>query len=184
MKNKKILLGVAGGIASYKNCSLVNALKKNNNEVQVVMTNNATEFITPLTFEALSKRGVITDMFKNNEPEIIPHIYYPQEWADLFIISATANTLGKVANGIADDILTSMIIASTIPVVFIPSMNTHMFENKIVQENINKLKKYGYSFIEPTTGMLACGEIGKGKYPDLKTILESIETIIEKEQCL
>jgi len=180
MKDKNILLGVSGGIAAYKNCSLVNALKTDNN-IQVVMTKNAMEFIAPLTFETLSKRHVITDTFKNPTPEIIPHIYYPQEWADIFVISATANIIGKITAGLADDILSTMAIAATVPVIIIPSMNTHMYENKIVQNNINKLKEFGFYFIEPGEGLLACGDIGKGKYPEIKNILENIKNILDKE---
>lgn len=178
MKNKKILVCVGGGIAIYKVCSLVSYLSKDN-EVQVMMTKSATEFVTPLTFRTLSKNNVITNMFDEDRPEIVAHIYYPQNWADAIIIApATANIIGKAANGIADDIVSSTIIAATKPILYVPSMNTHMYENKIVQRNMEKLKSLGSYFAEPAIGMLACGVEGRGKYPETKKIIEEVEKIL------
>lgn len=178
MKGKKILLGVSGGIAVYKACSLASFLSKEN-EVKVVMTEAATKFVTPLTFQTLTKNGVLIDMFDEQRPDIVAHIYYPQEWCDLFIIApATANTIGKAANGIADNILTSCIIAATKPILFVPSMNTHMYENALTQDNIEKLKDRGYQFVEPAEGILACGTEGKGRFPNTKEIVEVAERMI------
>lgn len=174
----KIVVCVTGGIAAYKSASLVSALKNRGDEVQVIMTNHSTEFITPLTFKTLSKRDVIVGMFEEQDPKFVEHIHYGQDW-DLIVVSpSTANNLGKVANGIADDMVTSTIIAATKPVLFVPSMNTYMYENKIVQKNIETLKSYGYYFVEPDVGMLACGVEGKGKYPKTSKIVEKIDEIL------
>lgn len=176
----KILIGISGGIAVYKTASLVSYLKNNGHEVKIIMTKHATEFVQPLTFKTLSKQEVITDMFAENEPSIVSHIYYAQEYDLIVVAPATANIIGKVANGIADDILSSTIIAATIPIIFVPSMNSYMYENKIVQENINKLKEYGFNFIEPDMGMLACGVEGKGKYPKIEKIVNKINEVLER----
>lgn len=182
MENKKITIGICGGIASYKIASLVSMLKKQKNiDIQVIMTKNATNFITPLTFETLSKNKVVVDMFEENNYDYVGHIEYSQNTDILVIAPATANILGKVANGIADDMLSSTIIASTKPVLFIPAMNEHMYLNKIVQNNIKKLKEYGYLFLEPDSGMLACGVEGIGKLPDTKSIFDTIQKILKEE---
>lgn len=174
----KVVICVTGGIAAYKTASLISYLKNKGNEVQVIMTKHATEFVTPLTFQTLSKRKVITDMFEESNPEYVGHIEYGQEWDCIIVAPATANNLGKVANGIADDMVTSTIIASTIPVLFVPSMNTHMYENKLVQNNMKKLKELGYYFVEPDLGMLACGVEGKGKFPKIEKIVNKIDKIM------
>lgn len=174
----KIVVGISGGIAAYKSASLVSFLSKTN-EVKVIMTKNATKFITPLTFQTLSKQQVLTDMFIDEEFDKVSHIYYGQEYDVMIIAPATANLIGKVANGIADDILTSTIIASNKPIIFVPTMNTIMYENKIVQNNIEKLKNYGYHFVEPDNGMLACGIEGKGKYPKIEKIINKLNKIIK-----
>lgn len=174
----KIVVCVTGGIAAYKTASLVSALKNRGDEVQVIMSKHSTEFITPLTMKTLSKRSVITDMFEEQDSEFVGHIHYGQEWDIIVVAPATANNLGKVAGGIADDMVTSTIIASTIPVLFVPSMNTHMYENPIVQRNIKTLKDLGYHFVEPDSGMLACGVEGKGKFPKTSKILESINLLV------
>lgn len=174
----KIVVGISGGIAAYKSASLVSFLSKTN-EVKVIMTKNATKFITPLTFQTLSKQPVLTDMFDDEESDKVSHIYYGQEYDVLIIAPATANLIGKVANGIADDILTSTIIASNKPIIFVPTMNTVMYENKIVKSNIEKLKNYGYHFVEPDSGMLACGVEGKGKYPKIEKIINKLNKIIK-----
>lgn len=176
-----ILIGISGGIAVYKVASLVSYLKKNGDNVKVIMTKNATEFVTPLTFQTLSKEKVITNMFNEAEYDKVAHIYYPQEWADIFVIApATANVIGKVANGIADDMLTSSIIATTVPVLFVPAMNTHMYANYIVQKNMKELSKYGYEFVEPDVGMLACDYEGIGKFPKLDKITNKINEILKR----
>lgn len=174
----KIVVCVTGGIAAYKSASLVSALKNRGDEVQVIMTRHATEFITPLTLKTLSKRQVITDMFEEQEAEFVGHIHYGQDWDAIIVAPSTANNLGKVAGGIADDMVTSTIIASTIPVLFVPSMNTHMYENPIVQKNMKTLKEYGYHFVEPDSGMLACGVEGKGKFPKTSKIIEKLDEIL------
>lgn len=177
----KIVVCVTGGIAVYKCASLVSMLKNLGNEVQVIMTRHATEFVAPLTFQTLSKRKVITDMFDESNPEYVGHIKYGQKWDCIVVAPATANNIGKIANGIADDMVTSTIIASTIPVLFVPSMNTYMYENKLVQMNIKKLKELGYYFVEPDSGMLACGVEGKGKFPKLDKIVNEINKMIDEK---
>lgn len=172
----KILVCITGGIAVYKTASLVSYLSKNN-EVKVMMTQNACEFVTPLTFQTLSKQKVIIDTFLEENPQYINHIHYAQDYDLIVVAPATANTIGKVANGIADNVVTSTIIASNKPILFVPSMNTIMYENKIVQNNIEKLKSYGYYVLEPDDGVLACGITGKGKFPKTNKIVEEIEKI-------
>ena len=180
----KILVGITGGIASYKAASLVSYLNNRGDEVKVMMTKHATEFISPLTFETLSKQKVITVMFNDSEPGIVSHIYYAQEYDLIVVAPATANIIGKVSNGIADDMLSSTLIAANIPILFVPAMNSYMYENKIVQENIKKLKNYGYYFVEPDIGMLACGVEGKGKYPKTEKIVTQIDSILERNGVL
>lgn len=171
-----ILVGISGSIAAYKACSLVSLLSKKH-YVKVMMTENAMKFVTPLTFEALSKNSVITKTLGRNDGEI-SHIYYPQEWADLIIVApATADIIGKAANGIADDIVTSCLIAASVPVIFVPAMNAKMYHNTFVQGNIKKLENAGMYFVEPDTGMLACGKEGEGKYPETKKIIDTIKYI-------
>lgn len=173
----KIVVCVTGSIAAYKSASLVSFLKNRGDEVQVIMTENATKFISSLTFQTLSKRKVITSMFDEQDANFVGHIHYSQDWDLIIVAPASANNLGKVANGIADDMVTSTIIASTKPILFVPSMNTYMYENAIVQNNIKKLKELGYEFVEPDIGMLACGVEGKGKYPKLDKIIEKIDEL-------
>ena len=175
MKNKNILIGICGGIACYKVCDLISALKHKGANVYVMMTKNATEFITPLTLETLSKNKVVVDMFEYHDHVEVEHISLARR-ADLtIIIPATANVIGKVANGIADDFLTTTVMATPNKVIFAPSMNNGMYENKIVQDNIKKLKKYGYKFVEPAEGYLACGDVAKGKYAGTKNIIDKIK---------
>jgi phosphopantothenoylcysteine decarboxylase/phosphopantothenate--cysteine ligase len=176
----KILVGITGSISVYKTASLVSYLSKSN-EVKVMMTKNATQFVTPLTFETLSKQKVITDMFNQEEDSsIVSHIYYAQEYDLIIVAPATANIIGKVANGIADDMLSSTILASNKPIIFVPCMNTIMYENKIFQSNIDKLKQYGMIIVEPDVGTLACGSEGKGKYPKIEKILNEVQKIKEE----
>lgn len=177
-ENKNIVIGICGGIAAYKACSIISYLKKEKANVYVVMTEHATKFITPVTVETLAKTRVITDMFFNDDFSEVKHISLAHK-ADLFlIVPATANILGKVANGIADDMLSTTIMATRKKVVFAPAMNNQMYENRIVTENIRKLKEYGYYFIEPVVGNLACGYKEIGKLADTKIIINYIENIL------
>jgi phosphopantothenoylcysteine decarboxylase/phosphopantothenate--cysteine ligase len=178
LDNKKIVLGVCGGIAAYKTLDIVSRLKKLNANVDVIMTRSASEFIKPLSFQALSQNPVYVNMFDEPRQWEIEHISLAKK-ADLFVIvPATADILGKAANGIADDMLSTTIMATKAPVLFAPAMNTNMYENHIVQDNIKKLKTYGYSFIEPACGRLACGDTGNGKLADVDDILDEIIQIL------
>ncbi|WP_113675346.1 bifunctional phosphopantothenoylcysteine decarboxylase/phosphopantothenate--cysteine ligase CoaBC [Vallitalea guaymasensis] len=174
LKGKTIVIGVSGGIAVYKVCDLVSKLKKLNADVHVIMTKSATEFVAPLTFESLSLQPVIVDMFAKIVKWDIEHIALAKA-ADLFLVApATANIIGKIANGIADDMLSTTIMATKAPKIIAPAMNTNMYENPILQDNIKKLKNYGYKFIKPDSGRLACGDLGIGKLANVDTIIESI----------
>lgn len=180
MKKKCVCIGVSGGIAVYKALDIISALRKKDVEVRVIMTASATEFVTPLSFQSLSQNMVITDMFAEPKAWEIQHISLAKK-ADLFLIApATANIIGKVANGIADDMLSTTVMATKAKVIFAPAMNTNMYENPIVQGNIKKLKDYGYEFIEPAAGRLACGDTGKGKLADVNTI---VEKVLEELEC-
>ena len=174
MNNKKGLLGVSGGIAVYKALDVISRLKKKGIEVKVIMTKSATEFVTPLSFQSLSENPVVIDMFDEPKAWEIQHISLAK-WADLVVVvPATANIIGKVANGIADDMLSTTIMATKAEVIFCPAMNTNMYENKIVQKNMATLKDLGYGFINPASGRLACGDIGRGKLENTEIIAEKI----------
>ncbi|WP_418223686.1 bifunctional phosphopantothenoylcysteine decarboxylase/phosphopantothenate--cysteine ligase CoaBC [Clostridium isatidis] len=175
MNNKKcVCVGVTGGIAAYKALEVVSKLKKHNIDVNVIMTNSATKFVRPLSFQSLSQNMVVTDMFAEPKAFEIQHISLAKK-ADIFlIVPATANIIGKIANGIADDMLSTTIMATKSKVIFAPAMNTNMFQNKIVQDNIKKLEGYGYKFIQPTSGRLACGDTGEGKLADVDTIVNKV----------
>lgn len=174
LKGKTIVVGVSGGIAAYKTVDMVSRLKKLNADVHVVMTKNASEFITPLTFQSISHNPVVTDMFSEPIMWDIQHISLAQK-ADMIVIApATANIIGKIANGIADDMLTTTVMATKAPVIFVPAMNNNMYENPIVWGNILKLENIGYKFIEPDTGFMACGSIGKGRFPETDVIIDEI----------
>ena len=184
--SKCVVIGVTGGIAVYKALDVISALRKKDIEVHVIMTESATKFVNPLTFQSISQNMVVTDMFAEPKAWEIQHISLAQK-ADLMLIApATANIIGKVANGISDDMLsTTIMAASKAKVIFAPAMNTHMYQNRIVQGNIEKLKSYGYDFIEPASGRLACGDIGVGKLADVNTIVERVLTELnDKEQDL
>ena len=169
LKDKKILLGITGGIAAFKAVELAGKFIKCGASVKTIMTRNACEFITPLTVKSITHNAVITKMFDVEAD--IEHISLA-DWADIIVIApATANIIGKVASGIADDLLSTTIMATQAPVLFVPSMNVHMFENPILQENITKLSKLGYLFMEPEEGMLACGYEGKGRFPSVDEIV-------------
>ena len=173
MKDKKcVVVGVSGGVAFYKALDVISRLRKKDVEVHVIMTKSATEFVTPLSFQSLSQNMVITDMFAEPKAWEIQHISLAKKADLMLIVPATANIIGKVANGIADDMLSTTIMATKAPVVFCPAMNTNMYENPIVQRNISLLKELGYEFIEPASGRLACGDEGKGKLQDTEIIAE------------
>ena len=179
LKDKTVVLGVTGSIASYKIANLTSMLVKQGCDVHVIMTKNATEFITPLTIETLSKNKVVTDMFEKKEHIEVEHISLARKADLLLVLPATANIIGKVANGIADDMLSTTIMATTSKVIFAPAMNNEMYNNIIVQDNIEKLKKYGYEFIDPIVGNLACGYKAIGKLAKKETILETIKEILD-----
>lgn len=171
--NKTVVIGVTGGIAVYKALDIISALRKKEIDVRVIMTESASKFVNPLTFQALSQNMVVTDMFAEPKAFEIQHISLAQRADVILIAPATANIIGKVANGIADDMLSTTVMATKSKVIFAPAMNTNMYENRIVQNNIEVLKNNGYDFIEPASGRLACGDVGKGK-------LASVEEIVEK----
>ncbi|MFA5449434.1 MAG: bifunctional phosphopantothenoylcysteine decarboxylase/phosphopantothenate--cysteine ligase CoaBC, partial [Clostridia bacterium] len=178
MANKTVILGVTGGIAAYKSCEIVSRLRKLGYSVRVIMTQAATEFVTPLTFETLSNYRVITDMFDKGRGYDVEHISYAK-LADVFLVApATANFIAKLASGVADDMLTSTILATTAPIVVCPAMNTKMYENAQTAANIDALKKRGVIFIEPDSGMLACGDVGKGRMSEPKDIVEFVDGLL------
>lgn len=178
MKEKTVVLGVTGGIAAYKALDIVSKLKKKNINVHVIMTDSATKFVTPLSFQSLSQNYVVVDMFAEPKHWEIQHISLAER-ADLFVIApASANIIGKIANGIADDMLSTTVMATKAPVLIAPAMNTNMYENPIVQRNMKFLKDLGYKFIEPDEGRLACGSVGKGKLADTDKIVDMIEMLL------
>ena len=180
-KDLNIVVGITGGIAAYKACGIVSYLKSEGANINVIMTKNACEFITPLTLETLSGNKVITDMFERPDHIDVKHISLAKK-ADLFlIVPATANILGKVSNGIADDMLSTTIMATKAPVIFAPAMNDGMYENPIVQRNIETLKNNGYKIIEPSIGHLACGYNAKGKLPKNEEIIDYVKTLIKEK---
>lgn len=174
LKNKTILIGVTGGIASYKIPNLARMLIKQGAEVNVIMTENATKFITPFTFETLTKNKCIVDTFDRNFQYSVEHVALAKKSDSIIIAPATANIIGKIANGIADDMLSTTIMASTAPKIISPAMNHNMYHNPIVQDNISKLEHYGYTIIPPEHGMLANGDDGDGRMPDERILLEYI----------
>lgn len=180
--NKTVVIGVSGGIAVYKTLDIISALRKKDIDVRVIMTDSAVKFVNPLTFQSLSQNMVVTDMFAEPKAFEIQHISLAQK-ADLMLIApATANIIGKVANGIADDMLSTTVMATKAKVVFAPAMNTNMYENKIVQDNIEKLKRYGYDFIEPESGRLACGDVGKGKLATVDDIVDRVLSELQNKE--
>lgn len=172
LKGKTILLGVTGGIACYKSAMLASALVKQHANVQVVMTRNATEFIAPLTFEQLTGNRVCVDTFDRNFPHKVEHVAIADQ-ADLVLIApATANVLAKLANGLADDMLTTTVLACDCPKVAAPAMNTKMYLNPVTQDNLNRLRHYGWEVLQPDSGVLACGAVGAGRMPEPQDLLE------------
>jgi phosphopantothenoylcysteine decarboxylase/phosphopantothenate--cysteine ligase len=184
LKGKTVVLGVTGSIAAYKMANVASMLVKKHCEVHVIMTQNATNFINPITFEELTKHKCLVDTFDRNFQFNVAHISLAQQ-ADCFLVApASANVIGKVANGIADDMLTTTIMACDAPKLIAPAMNTHMFQNAIVQDNLKKLEGYGYEIIQPASGRLACGDIGAGKLPSEEVLVDHIERAIAKEKDL
>ncbi|MDW0115787.1 bifunctional phosphopantothenoylcysteine decarboxylase/phosphopantothenate--cysteine ligase CoaBC [Sporosarcina thermotolerans] len=175
MLNKKILVCVTGGIAVYKTVALVSKLSQAGAEIKVIMTASAMEFVQPLTFQVMSRNDVYYDTFDEKDSRVIAHIDLA-DWADLIIVApATANTIGKIANGIADDMVTSTLLATTSEVWIAPAMNVHMYENKAVIRNIQQLHEDGFRFIEPSVGFLACGYVGKGRLEEPEKIVELVK---------
>jgi phosphopantothenoylcysteine decarboxylase/phosphopantothenate--cysteine ligase len=182
--SKSILIGVTGGIAVYKVCSLVSSLKKQGYDVNVLMTKEAEQFVTPLTFQTLSANKVITDMFTTDYTPDVHHISLAKK-ADLFVIApATANVIAKVAHGIADDMLTTTFLAAKCPKLIVPAMNTGMLMNPITQDNLKTCRKYGMEILESDAGYLACGDVGSGRLPEPAEIEDKIKEMLHTDKFL
>lgn len=183
LQGKTVVLGVTGSIAAYKIASLASRLVKLHADVHVIMTPNATHFITPITFETLTGNKCLVDTFDRNFQFHVAHVSLAQRADVLLIAPASADVIGKIANGIADDMLTTTVMACTAPVLISPAMNTHMYENPIVQDNLQKLRSFGYTVIEPAVGMLACRDVGAGKMPEPEVLLQYLlrEIACEKD---
>ena len=183
LKGKTVLLGVSGSIAAYKTAYLASALKKLNADVHVLMTRNATNFINPITFETLTGNKCLVDTFDRNFEFSVEHVSLAKQADVVMIAPASANVIGKLAHGIADDMLTTTVMACKCQKIIAPAMNTNMFENPVVQDNLQILRNYGYEVISPATGYLACGDTGAGKMPEPELLLEYIlqEIAFEKD---
>ncbi|MBQ4505268.1 MAG: bifunctional phosphopantothenoylcysteine decarboxylase/phosphopantothenate--cysteine ligase CoaBC [Firmicutes bacterium] len=182
LKGKTILLGVTGSIAAYKAANLTSLLKKRGCDVHVIMTKNATNFINPITFETLTEHKCLIDTFDRNFQYNVEHIALAKKADGVLIAPASANVIGKMASGIADDMLTTTVMACTCPVILAPAMNTNMFRNPIVQDNMNKLRRFGYHIVQPATGLLACGDVGEGKMPEESLLIAALEKEIACEK--
>lgn len=183
LKGKTVVLGVTGSIAAYKIANLASMLAKQHADIQIIMTKNATNFINPITFESLTGKKCLVDTFDRNFEFSVEHVSLAKK-ADIFMVApASANVIGKIAGGIADDMLTTTIMAAKCKKIIAPAMNTNMYENPILLDNLKKLKSYGYEIIEPASGYLACGDIGKGKMPEPEQLFEHImkEIACEKD---
>ena len=184
LQGKCVLLGITGGIAAYKMANVASALVKAGAEVHVVMTENATQFITPLTFETLTNNRCVVDTFARDFQYDVTHISLAKK-ADLILVApATANVIAKLAHGIADDMLTTVVLAARCRKLVAPAMNTAMLENPITQDNLNTLRKYGFGIIEPASGLLACQDVGSGKLPEPEVLLEGITMELAREKTL
>lgn len=180
MQDKNIAVGITGGIAAYKACELVSRLKKMGANVKVAMTRNATEFVTPLTLQSLSENPVVTGMFDRPAQWEIEHIALAK-WAQVFVVvPTTANLIGKLAAGIADDFLSTTLLATRAPIYLAPAMNTQMYTHPVVQANMRKLREMGVRFIEPATGRLACGDVGPGKLAEIDAIVAALEEAFQR----
>lgn len=184
LQGKTILLGVTGSIAAYKMANVASALVKKGADVHAVMTKNATNFINPITFETLTNHKCLVDTFDRNFEFNVEHVSIAKAADVALIAPATANVIGKIACGIADDMLTTTIMACTCPILVSPAMNTNMYNNKIFRDNMSRLEKYGYRIIEPDTGRLACGDVGAGKLPSEDILIEAIEKVLAPVQDL
>jgi phosphopantothenoylcysteine decarboxylase/phosphopantothenate--cysteine ligase len=174
LKGKTVLLGVTGGIAAYKAAALASALVKLHATVEVVMTQNATQFVTPLTFEQLTGRRTMVDTFDRNFNHQVEHIALADRTDLVIIAPATANVCAKLAHGLADDMLTTTVLACRCPKLIAPAMNTNMYDNPVTQDNLDLLRRYRWDVIEPASGRLACGAVGKGKMPEPETLVQHI----------
>lgn len=183
LRGKTVLLGVTGSIAAYKTAYLASALKKLHASVHVLMTANATNFITPITFESLTGNKTLVDTFDRNFEFQVEHVSLANQADVVMIAPASANVIGKLAHGIADDMLTTTVMACRCKKIVVPAMNTNMYENPVVQDNLKILEHYGYEWVEPATGYLACGDVGAGKMPEPETLLPYIlkEIACEKD---
>ena len=183
LKGKTVVLAVSGGIAAYKIASLASMLKKQHADVQVIMTRNATNFINPITFESLTGNKCLVDTFDRNFQHSVEHVALAKR-ADIFMAApATANVIAKLAHGLADDMLTTTALACRCKKIVVPAMNTNMYENPIVQDNLNLCRKYGMEVLEPAVGYLACGDTGAGKMPEPEELFDHImqELAFEKD---
>ena len=184
LRDKKVLLCVTGGIAVFKAAALTSKLTQAGACVKVVMSESARQFVTPLTFQVLSRHDVYTDTFDEKDSAVIAHIDLA-DWADVVLIApATANMIGKIANGIADDIISTIILATEAPVWVAPAMNVHMYAHPAVQKNMNTLHSFGYQFIEPGEGYLACGYVGKGRLEEPETIVSHLQQFFTEDKHL
>lgn len=184
LRGKTVLLGVTGSIAAYKMANVASALVKKGADVHVIMTKNATNFINPITFETLTNHKCLVDTFDRNFEFNVEHVSIAKAADVALIAPATANVIGKIACGIADDMLTTTIMACTCPILVSPAMNTNMYNNKIFRDNMSRLEEYGYRIIEPDTGRLACGDVGAGKLPSEDILIEAIEKVLAPVQDL
>lgn len=184
LSGKTVLLGITGGIAAYKMANVTSALRKTGAEVHCILTQNATQFITPLTFETLTNNRCIVDTFDRNFQYDVAHVSLAKKADVILIAPATANVIAKLAHGLADDMLTTTVLASRCPKLIAPAMNTAMLENPATQENLATLRRYGFTVIEPATGMLACKDVGSGKLPEPEVLCEEIYRVIGREKDL
>ena len=184
LSGKTVLLGITGGIAAYKMANVTSALRKTGAEVHCILTQNATQFITPLTFETLSNNRCIVDTFDRNFQYDVAHVSLAKKADVILIAPATANVIAKLAHGLTDDMLTTTVLAARCPKLIAPAMNTAMLENPATQENLATLRRYGFTVIEPATGMLACKDVGSGKLPEPEVLCEEIYRVIAREKDL
>ena len=184
LSGKTVLLGITGGIAAYKMANVASALRKTGAEVHCILTQNATQFITPLTFETLSNNRCIVDTFDRNFQYDVAHVSLAKKADVILIAPATANVIAKLAHGLADDMLTTTVLAARCPKLIAPAMNTAMLENPATQENLATLRRYGFTVIEPATGMRACKDVGSGKLPEPEVLCEEIYRVIAREKDL
>jgi len=178
LKDKNIVLGVCGGIAAYKAVDLLRVFVRAGARIRVIMTGAAQAFVGPTTFQALSGHSVWTQMFGEQEDAPFRHIAWAEEADAVVIVPATANIIGKMSHGIADDPLTTFVLSVRAPILVCPSMNVHMYENRLVQDNIEKLERTGIKVLRPETGLLACGDEGPGRLPDVETIAEEVRSLL------